>query len=232
VIAFEPVVYGRSALGRPLEVWLPPDGASSGPPDVLVCAGIHGEEPETTVTVSSALRSIERGQLRSAVVLGANPDGLARGTRGNARGVELNRNFPTRDWEAAPSPHKFTRADPQDVLLSPGPQPGSEPETRALMQLVRALKPRHVVTVHAPLECVIDPQPTALGLWLAAVGHLPLQPDSNSSTPGTLDAWAREQAGASAITLELPVCSKDQALVHYLGLFVALLTGATQGPLG
>jgi protein MpaA len=223
-LSFDPRVYGQSAQGRPLEVWLPPNA----PParlDVLVCAGIHGEEPETTVAVSSALRSIEPTQLACAVVLSANPDGLARGTRGNARGVELNRNFPSRDWTPAPSPHKFTRADPQDVLLSPGPEPGSEPETRALMKLIGELRPRHVVAVHAPLACVIDPLPTPLGRWLAAGAGLPLKPDSGGPTPGTLDTWAREHADANAVTFELPVCSKDQAVAGYLDLFVTLLTG-------
>src|SRR5690349_10489444 len=85
-----PDTYGRSVLGAPLEVWLP-----AGRCRLLAFAGIHGEEPETTFALSRALRQLTEPSPQCAVVLAANPDGLIRGTRGNARGVELNRNFPS-----------------------------------------------------------------------------------------------------------------------------------------
>ena len=230
-IAAEPAIYGTSLQGRPLEVWLPisPSPASpspspaSPPPPLLVIAGLHGEEPETTVAVSSALRSLEPEQLRSAVVLSANPDGLARGTRGNARGVELNRNFPTSDWSQTLPAHHFTRAEPQDVLLSPGVSAASEPETVALMRLAEDLRPGAVVTVHAPLGCVLDPDEGDLARWLAAATDLPLRREVPSPTPGTLDTWVRESLGIPAVTFELPVISKDGALVRFLDLLAGLL---------
>jgi len=217
-LAFEPECYGRSTQGRPLEVWLPGE-----PPEVLVFAGIHGEEPETTVALSSALRSLGPGRLRAAVVLAANPDGLARGTRGNARGVELNRNFPTSDWTPAMALHRFTRGEPQDVALSPGPAPASEPESEALMELARRLAPRLVVALHSPLACVIDPRRSEPARWLSQRTGLPMRMDAGSPTPGTFDGWAREETEAMAVTLELPVCSKDEALVRYLDSLVDLL---------
>lgn len=218
-VPLEPIVYGRSVQQRPLEAWLP-----RGAPELLVLAGIHGEEPETTVLVSSALRSIEPTALRCAVVLAANPDGLARGTRGNAAGIELNRNFPSADWSAALPAHHFTRDEPQDVTLSPGSGPASEPETQALMALVGELKPRACVAVHSPLGCVIDPACGPLACWLAAETGLELRRSVDSPTPGTLDTWLRETAGAAAVTLELPVISKDEALVRFLPTLARLLT--------
>jgi protein MpaA len=195
-----------------------------GPTELLVVAGIHGEEPETTVALSAALRSLRAEDLRSAVVLGANPDGLARGTRGNARGVELNRNFPTSDWSAAAPAHHFTRDEPQDVLLSPGSGPASEPETTALMALVGDLRPAAVLAFHAPLGCVLDPDEGDLARRLAAATGLPLRRRVPSPTPGTLDTWVRESAGVPAVTLELPVISKDVAIVRFLDVLAALLT--------
>lgn len=217
-LAFEPDSYGRSVQGRPLEVWLPAE-----PAEVLVFAGIHGEEPETTVALSSALRSLGPGQLRAAVVLAANPDGLARGTRGNARGVELNRNFPTADWTPLQALHRFTRGEPQDVALSPGPAAASEPESQALMTLVERLSPRLVVALHSPLGCVIDPLRGEPARWLSQRTGLPMRMDAGSPTPGTCDGWVRETTDALALTLELPVCSKDEALVRYLDPLVELL---------
>jgi protein MpaA len=218
-IARPPERYGASRQGRPLEVWHP-DGEGNG---LLVVAGIHGEEPETTVTVSSAIRSLRPGVLRAAVVLAANPDGLAWGTRGNHAGVDLNRNFPSRDWSERAPAHHFTRSDPQDVLLSAGAQPASEPETRALIELVEAVRPRALLCVHAPLGSVLDPQQSSLARWLSQRTGLPLKRGVPSPTPGLLDTWAREATGAQAVTLELPVISKDHALLRFLPVLVELL---------
>ena len=70
--------------------------------DILLFAAIHGEEPETTALLSKALRSLAQPSERCAVVLNANPDGVLLGTRGNARGVEINRNFPSESWQSDP----------------------------------------------------------------------------------------------------------------------------------
>src|SRR5882672_6900721 len=87
-------VYGASLDGIPLTVYLPETGSA----EIVVLASIHGDEAETTVVVSEALRCLPRGDLKAAVILCANPDGILRGTRGNGRGVDLNRNFPTSNW--------------------------------------------------------------------------------------------------------------------------------------
>src|SRR5262252_7163371 len=92
VLRHDGQTYGTSVDGIPLTVY------RSESADILVLASIHGDEPETTVVVSEAVRCLPRGDLQAAVILCANPDGLLRGTRGNARGVDLNRNFPTSNW--------------------------------------------------------------------------------------------------------------------------------------
>ncbi|HEX4110294.1 MAG TPA: M14 family zinc carboxypeptidase [Solirubrobacteraceae bacterium] len=110
----EPARFGESGQGRPLEVWRGREDRG-----VLVVAGLHGEEPETVVTLSSALRSLDAPDLAASVVLTANPDGLARGTRGNAAGIDLNRNFPTADWTAQPPPGTASRAPTPRTCASP-----------------------------------------------------------------------------------------------------------------
>lgn len=211
-------MYGRSLLGAPLEVWRP-----RGECRLLLFAGIHGEEGETTSALSKALRHLSAPPEHGAVVLAANPDGLIRGTRGNARGVELNRNFPTSDWSPAPVLHRYTLDAPREVSLSPGASPGSEPETQALMELVHALDPDAVVALHAPLGCIDDPGDTPLGRWLSRRTGLPVVPDVGYPTPGSFGTWGAEQ-GLPVVTYELPLVTPDAAAHEHVPVLVELLT--------
>ena len=217
-LIWDPDTYGRSHLGNPLEVWKP-----TGPCSLLVHAGIHGEEGETTLALSQALRLLAEPPSACAVVLAANPDGLVRGTRGNARGVDLNRNFPTRDWKSDPVMNRFTMDAPRDVILSPGASPGSEPETKALMALVLKLRPETVVALHAPLACIDDENEGPLARWLAEKTELPMVADVGYPTPGSFGSWGREQ-GIEVVTYEFEVTDKDTIVRKHVPVLVELLT--------
>jgi len=217
-VLWDPDIYGRSVLGIPLEVWRPRDACA-----LLIFAAIHGEEPETTFALSRALRHLSEPSSHCAVVLAANPDGLIRGTRGNARGVDLNRSFPTRDWQPKPVAHRSTLEDPRDVLLSPGPHPGSEPETQALIALIDDLKPATVIALHAPLACIDDANQSPLGRWLADRTGLPFVTDVGYPTPGSLGSWGGEQ-GVGVITYEFPLASTDEVVRQHVPVLVELLT--------
>lgn len=217
-IPWEGDVYGRSHLGTPLVVWHP-----AGPCQLLVFAGIHGEEAETTSVLSRALRHLAQPSPHCAVVLAANPDGLMRGTRGNARGVDLNRNFPTTDWQSDPVLHRATLDAPRDVALSPGDSPGSEPETQALLGLIRELEPEAVVAMHAPLACIDDPNDSELGRWLAQRTGLPLVPDVGYPTPGSFGTWGAEQ-GLPVVTYEFGLVTPDEVAREQVPVLVELLS--------
>lgn len=216
--ALQPDVYGRSGLGAPLEVWRP-----RGECEVLLFAGIHGDEAESTGVLSWALRHLGEPSLHCAVVLAANPDGLLRGTRANAAGVDLNRNFPAGNWQSEPVAYRVLSEDPRDVALSPGATPGSEPEVAALVALIEELRPRTaVIAMHAPLACVEDPEQTELGTWLAAESNLPLVDDVGYATPGSFGSWAPEH-DHHEITYELPVAATEQHLRTLSPVFAELL---------
>src|SRR5215213_117334 len=123
VIRHASSVYGSSVDGIALTVYLPESGSA----EIVILAAIHGDEPETTVAISEALRCLPQGELQAAVILCGNPDGMVRGTRGNARGVDLNRNFPTSNWRPQPVFYKSRANDARDIALSPGSEPASEP---------------------------------------------------------------------------------------------------------
>jgi murein peptide amidase A len=217
-LPWTPDEYGRSHLGLPLEVWRP-----RGACRLLMFAGIHGEEPETTYALSRALRQLSEPPRHCAVVLAANPDGLVRGTRGNARGVDLNRNFPTRDWQPNPVTHRSTLEDPSDVLLSPGEHAGSEPETRALLALIGDLSPGAVIALHAPLACIDDANDSALGRQLAQRTGMPLVRDVGYPTPGSFGSWGSDN-GVPVVTYEFPLAATEVLMRDHVPVLVELLT--------
>jgi murein peptide amidase A len=218
-IPWSPTTYGRSVLGLPLEVWRPSQRC-----ELLVFAAIHGEEPETTYALSRALRQLGAPPERAAVILSANPDGVLRGTRCNARGVDLNRNFPSSSWRAGPVTSRSTIEDPSDVVLSTGSGPGSEPEVQALLALIGELRPDAAVALHAPLACIDDANASALGARLAARTGMPLVRDVGYPTPGSFGSWGGEH-GIPVVTYEFPLAATEVLMREHVPVLVELLTG-------
>ncbi|HUP64596.1 MAG TPA: murein tripeptide amidase MpaA [Thermoanaerobaculia bacterium] len=212
--------YGASLEGLPLTVYRPDEGRA----EILILAAIHGDEPETTVVVSEAIRCLPRGNLREAVILCGNPDGAVRATRGNARGVDLNRNFPTSNWSPDAVFYKSRANDARDIALTPGAKPASEPETNALLTLIAELKPRAIVSLHSALACIDDAGSSPLGRKLAERCGLPLLTEIGYPTPGSMGTWAGEH-GLSLVTYELEDASLYTLKDHHVPVLLDLMTG-------
>jgi len=165
----------------------------AGPETILIVAGIHGSEPAGGPLVERLCGYLQRQPAiltgrRVIVVPEANPDGLARNRRTNARGVDANRNFPARNWRSRPR-H--------------GATPLSEPEAQFIASLIQQYRPIRIVTIHQPLSCVDWDGP---GRTLAeTVSHacgLPVR--ELRSMPGSLGSYAGVDLQIPTITLELP----------------------------
>ena len=128
-----PLIVGHSVRGRSITGTRVGDPAA--PVRVLVVGDVHGNEPAGEAIVARLRRAKPDGVVLYLVRTG-NPDGRALGTRQNARGVDLNRNFP---WRWRPGARG---------TYYPGPKAGSEPETRALMRLVRRVRPQLAIYYH------------------------------------------------------------------------------------
>jgi hypothetical protein len=115
---------GESTRGQPIRAFR----IGSGRPRILVVGSVHGNEPAGTVVANRLLhtRPPARGSLW--VVQDLNPDGHAAKRRSNARGVDLNRNFP--------------------------PASASERETRIAIRLIRRLRPDVTIWFHQPQALV------------------------------------------------------------------------------
>jgi protein MpaA len=133
---------GRSALGRPIAVYRFGDADASR--RLLVFGCIHGNECAGMRVTKWLLRAGAPVNTEVWVVQNLNPDGLARGTRQNGRGVDLNRNFGAM-WKPIGA-----RWDPQYS----GPRPWSEPETRLARALILRIRPTATVWFHQPQTVV------------------------------------------------------------------------------
>lgn len=212
--------YGKSVLGAPL-LYFP--AIQTKDRCGLIIAGTHGDENAAMVALSCGLRTLAPPFRRHHVVLAVNPDGCQLGLRANARGVDLNRNFPSANWKAGETVYRWnSSADKRDVVLSTGQAPGSEPETAALCHLIRQLQPAWVVSFHDPLGCIEDPHNSALGHWLAKAFALPLVTHVGYETPGSFGSWCSD-AGLPCITAEFPPISADEASARYLQAMTDLL---------
>jgi murein peptide amidase A len=212
--------FGTTRGGRPLEVFGP---LAAGTP--LVLAAIHGSESETTVALSAAARTVAPDDVRCAFVLAANPDGAVLGTRGNAAGVDLNRNFPASDWRPGTVVSRWSSRTPQVVELSTGEAAASEPETAALIGLVERLSPPWILALHAPIGVVLEARPSPLGNALVARTGLPRSPAVDYRTSGVLDLWAAER-DIPCVTLELPHITHDEAVRRFAPILADLLRGS------
>lgn len=213
--------YGTSVRGARLEYF-----ASQSRCDLLIVAGIHGEEPETTVALSRAVRSLAPEDVTPNVslVLAANPDGLTLGTRGNANGVDLNRNFPSSNWQPQPTTCRWYADEEEELPILTGDTPASEPESAALIKLIDSLRPRMVLTLHGPLACVDDPQKSGLATWISGETGLPLVSDIGYPTPGSMGTWAGER-DLPWITWEFPPDGVEKICKSQVPTLVKILKG-------
>ena len=179
---------GHSVKGRPIRAWRL---GEPGRRRIVLVSTMHGDEPHTraileTLRDGRAIRGVDLW-----VVPTYNPDGLARGTRRNARGVDLNRNFPHR-WKDL------------DGRYESGRRPASEPETRAVMAFLEEIDPVRVVSFHQPLNGVdTDTKDPRFARRLARALRLPRTSlDCGGLCHGTMTMWFNHRMRGSALTVE------------------------------
>ncbi|MFN3616940.1 MAG: M14 family murein peptide amidase A [Aquabacterium sp.] len=169
---------------------------------VLVVGGIHGDELSSTALAFHWIRAAKEmpSNIHWRFVPLMNPDGMLqrRPWRMNANGVDLNRNFPTPNWDKEAT-HYWQQRTKRDPRRYPGPKPLSEPESRWLHDEMERWKPHLIVSIHAPYGVLDFDGPTVppqrLGrLYLDQVGIF----------PGSLGNYGGVHKKVPVVTIELP----------------------------
>lgn len=199
-MAAERSVIGRSVQGRPIvSIRL---GSKDPAVRMLVVGGIHGNE-RAGMRIARLL--IALGAPREAEILVVptiNPDGVAARTRGNSRGVDLNRNFPF-DWR------RLTGGEYS------GPRPLSEPESRAAHRFILRKKPDVTIWFHQPFGLIDRPpgNPFVARRFSQLIG-LPLV-DLPGRYPGSASRWQNNRLPrTTAFVAELPQRASNRLVVR------------------
>jgi protein MpaA len=183
---------------------------------ILTLGLIHGDEPlsgEMTLSWAERLRGIpHRSSWRVVPML--NPDGLIRKTRMNARGVDLNRNFPTRDWNDQ-AINYWETSSKRDPRRNPGESPASEVETRCAIAHIKSFKPDIIISNHTPYAVIDFDGPK---MNFPRYRDLPWRALGNF--PGSLGRYMWKDHQVPVVTVELGhVLPDTEALQDLLGTF-------------
>lgn len=188
-------VQGRTILMRDIK-------AADAKKKVLVIGGIHGDERTASSLVFHWIGHAENlaADTHWRFIPAANPDGLLAQPpkRTNSNGVDLNRNFPTAQWDKDAVSY-WTQKTKKDPRRFPGKAPLSEPESKFLHAQIDSFKPDVIVSIHAPFG-VLDfdgpsVPPQKLGrLYLDQVGIY----------PGSLGNYGGKSLNIPVVTVELP----------------------------
>jgi protein MpaA len=184
----------------------------------LVMCGVHGDEITPVKFCWDLIKELkENHTFKDKLVIVAPlvaPDSFfkSRPTRTNGRGVDVNRNFPTRDWKTE-AHKKWKHQLRHDKRKFPGPYAASEQETIFQMNLILRYKPNKVISVHAPLT-LLDYDGPSLKAENGKSAKVLLEQMSEKSSgykvsnypifPGSLGNWAGKEKHIPTYTLELP----------------------------
>ncbi len=185
---------GTSVQGR--TIWAYRKGNPAARNKVVILGQMHGDERAAAKVARRIIDSVPVSRDADVWILPTmNPDGAAAGTRLNARGVDVNRNFD----------HRWRRQGTGTRVYS-GPRAGSEPETRAVAAFLQQIRPKYVVGLHQPFLGVDSyaVKDRALMRRLAGGLRIPARPFACSGVcRGTLTGWFNNRLAGAALTVEL-----------------------------
>ena len=157
---------------------------------ILVVGVVHGDEPQGEDLINRYLAANESGML---FIPSLNPDGKQLGRRTNSNGVDINRNFPTKNWELTEKDNYFG-----------GETPASEIETKFLINVIEEYKPKLILTLHTPYKIVnYDGPAKEISEKISEIIGYPVEESIGYPTPGSFGTYAGVERNIPTITLEM-----------------------------
>jgi protein MpaA len=219
-------VFGFTTTGVPILGYQWPHAGST---RVLVLGGVHGDEVEGVAAAHALVGEAAHKNgfgLELVIVPAVNLDGVLMKTRVNARGVDLNRNLPSRDW----NPEILNPRYP------PGPYANSETENQALVKFLDSFQPQMIVSLHSFSKFMLNvnlgsrdaPGGQALLKFAEAISKktgYPITESMGYPTPGSLGTYAGYEKEWPTLTYEL---ERGLAFDKILEVHVAALADGFQ----
>jgi len=192
---------------------------------VLFFGGVHGDELPTAYLMFKLAHYVKEHPALfkdQCIVIAPllNPDGFlsAQPTRTNASGIDINRNFPTRDWKAKAIRQWIAKG--KQVRYYPGTRPASEQETTFQMALIKRFKPQKILSAHSPLNFFDYDGPSSdldsFEKWMEQIckeSNHPLK--KFGYYPGSLGNYAGHERNIFTLTLELPSSDPGQSSDYF-----------------
>lgn len=207
---------GTSVKGRSITAYRFGTGSSM----IVYLGAMHGSERNSKAIMDEWFKELnahpERLPAGRSIVIipSVNPDGIAAGTRFNARGVDLNRNFPANDWKSV-----VTTPVSSQPTAAGGPAPLSEPESQAVAAFIRQHSPRLVLSFHSK-AAVVEANEAGDSLAIAreyaskaryrAISKSQSAPVFQYDTTGAMEDWMRDKLGRPAIVIELATSTSSE----------------------
>lgn len=166
---------------------------------VLILGVFHGDEQDGEFLIRKYIDlnpKITKNRIIFIPVV--NESGKAKNTRVNANGVDLNRNFPTSNWELSKEKDDYFG----------GEYKGSEEETQNLIKIIEHFKPDCILSLHQPYRCVNFDGPydktCRIAQRISKINGYKIEENIGYPTPGSFGTYCGIELKIPTITLELP----------------------------
>ncbi|MBI2996166.1 MAG: DUF2817 domain-containing protein [Candidatus Melainabacteria bacterium] len=219
------IILGKSVQGREIKGYSFGDKGSFN--KTLMIGGIHGVEIQSKEICELYLSKINEAKDKKfpndfylLLIPCLNPDGMALKIRGNANGVDLNRNFPSNTWESSSLAGNSS--------YFPGIKPASEPETKVIVDLLNKYNFKNIIAVHTnytiqfpnpPMINYDGEQSRELAEKLSVATGLMVHADIGYPTPGSLGTWIGKDLKKVSVTVELDHTKTTEELYKKHGRF-------------
>lgn len=192
---------------------------------ILFLGGVHGDELPTVYLMFKLAQYVKDNpalfQDKCIVIAPlVNPDGFlsARQTRVNASGIDINRNFPTRDWPARAIHQWMVKG--KNKRYYPGERSASEQETLFQIALIKRFKPQKILSAHSPLNFFDYDGPSSdldsFEKWMKQISREINHPLKKFGYyPGSLGNYAGHERNIFTVTLELPSSNPGQGREYF-----------------